>query len=77
MSMEFVTLPDVEVLQATESALLCRIGARDVWVPVRHVGIADLAVRKRGDRGLLIIPAWLTRELRLEDYAAPARRRAS
>lgn len=77
MSREFVTLPDVEVLEATELALLCRVGSREVWVPVKHVGIADRTVRKPGDRGSLSIPTRLARELRLEDYASPARGRAS
>jgi hypothetical protein len=67
MSTEFVTLREVEVLEATDSELLCRIGARNVWVPLAQVGIADRAVRKAGDRGPLVISLRLTRELRLQE----------
>ncbi len=67
--MEFVTLQDVEVLQATDAALCCRVAGREVWVPLAQVGIADQVVRKPGDRGTLIIPDWLARELHLDRYA--------
>jgi hypothetical protein len=76
MSTDFVTLQDVQVLQATELAMLCRIGARDVWIPTRHIGTADRVVRTRGDRGLLVIPTWLVHDLGLDDYVRPGREHA-
>jgi len=38
------------------AVLLCRVGDREVLVPLADIGIADGAVSKPGQRGRLVIP---------------------
>ena len=46
---QFVTLDDVVVVEATDSALLCCVAGREVWVPLPHVWLArDLGLDHHG-----------------------------
>jgi hypothetical protein len=59
-----VVLDDVEVVRETELALLCRIGGQRHWV-ARMQLLAGTDVRHAGDRGRLVLPAWLATERRM------------
>lgn len=56
--METVEFRDAEVLEETVDALLCRIGQKEVAVPLLLLQ-PGTAVRLAGDRGTLVIPRWL------------------
>ena len=56
--MDTVELPDVEVLDASGSDIVCLLGARRITVPSLLMQ-PGTAVRQRGDRGKLVIPRWL------------------
>ena len=49
-------IQDVQVIQERDGGLLCRVGDREVLVPLADIGIADGAVSKPGQRGRLVIP---------------------
>jgi hypothetical protein len=53
-----VTLQDVEVIGDTGLALHCVHGGKDVWVGHDQL-LPGSTIRKVGDRGVLVIPAWL------------------
>ena len=48
---------NVECLRATERAILCRIGNREVWIPQSQVD-EDSEVYALGHRGKLVITEW-------------------
>jgi hypothetical protein len=52
-----VDLDDVEVLREGGLAILCRIGAKEVWVPKAQM-LNGTRIRTRGDRGRLVVPRW-------------------
>jgi hypothetical protein len=56
--METVEFRDVEVLDEVVAGLLCRIAAQQVTVPSLLLQ-PRTAVRRAGDRGMLVIPRWL------------------
>ena len=61
---ELVLFQDVRIISSTAPALLCRIGARSVWLPRRHItGKLWCA----GDRGKLFIRRWVARDRQLID----------
>ncbi len=51
-----IIIEDVEVIEQRDGAFLCRVGDREVLVPLADIGIADGVVSKPGQRGRLIIP---------------------
>ena len=53
---DLVPFRDVRVLRSTAPALLCRIGARQVWLPRNHICGKLWCI---GDRGTLFIRRWL------------------
>jgi hypothetical protein len=55
---------DVEVLRDSGTALLCVIGARQVWVPVLEMKYGS-EVAKVGDHGKLVISRWLAEQVGL------------
>lgn len=60
-------LENVEVLQDTEKALLCRIdgiGGLETWLP-RKLFMGGTTVEFKGDFGKVIIPRWLAEERNL------------
>jgi hypothetical protein len=56
--METIEFADVEVLDESVAALLCRIAARRVAVPSLLLQ-PGTTVRQPGDHGTLVIPRWL------------------
>ena len=46
----------VQAIEERDGGLLCRVGDREVLVPLADIGIADGAVSKPGQRGRLVIP---------------------
>lgn len=64
---ELVLFQDVRIISSTAPALLCRIGARSVWLPRRHItGKLWCA----GDRGKLFIRRWVALDRQLIDPLA-------
>jgi len=49
-------IQDVHAIERRDGRLLCRVGDREVLVPLADIGIADGAVSKPGQRGRLVIP---------------------
>ena len=47
---------DVRAIERRDGGLLCRVGEREVLVPLADIGIADDTVSKPGQRGRLVIP---------------------
>jgi hypothetical protein len=59
---ELVLFQDVRIIGSSARALLCRIGARSVWLPRHHItGKLWCA----GDRGKLFIRRWVARDRQL------------
>jgi len=52
-----VTFEDVHVRRDAGLALVCGIGANEVWVPKAQL-LPGTTVRSPGDRGRLIVPRW-------------------
>jgi hypothetical protein len=61
---DFVPFRDVRVIRSTAPALLCRIGARTVWLSRWHI---SGRLWRAGDRGKLFIRRWVARERHLLD----------
>jgi hypothetical protein len=59
---DLVTFSNVRVIESTAADLFCRIGARCVWLPRRHV---SGNLRCAGDRGKLLIRRWIARDRHL------------
>jgi hypothetical protein len=66
---DLVPFQDVRVISSTAPALLCRIGARSVWLPRRHVSGKLWCA---GDRGKLFIRRWVARDRQLIDLHGAA-----
>jgi len=47
---------ETPAIEHRDGGLLCRVGDREVLVPLADIGIADGAVSKPGQRGRLVIP---------------------
>jgi len=63
-------IQDVQAIEERDGGLLCRVGDREVLVPLADIGIADGAVSKPGQRGHLVIPHAVAVALRLNAPAA-------
>ena len=61
---DLVPFQDVRVISSTAPALLCRIGAKSVWLPRRHISGKLWCT---GDRGKLFIRRWVARDRQLID----------
>jgi hypothetical protein len=61
---DLVLFHDVRVIRSTAPALYCRVGAKTVWLPRRHI---SGRLWCRGDRGELRIRRWLARDRYLID----------
>ena len=61
---ELVLFQDVRIIGSTAPALLCRIGARTVWLPRRHI---TGKLWCTGDRGKLFIRRWVALDRNLID----------
>jgi hypothetical protein len=61
---DLIPFEDVRVVRSTAPALLCRIGARNVWLPRWHISGKLWCT---GDRGKLFIRRWVARERNLVD----------
>jgi hypothetical protein len=59
-SATLVRIPNVEVVREASTLLWCRADGREFYVP-REMLVGD-ALRKVGDRGLLIVPDWFARD---------------
>ena len=59
-----VEIADVEVLDYGNLVMRCRVGDRVVWVPPLRV-LTGTTIKKRGDRGQLVLPHDLAVELDL------------
>jgi hypothetical protein len=57
------TFHDVQLLRASD-VNWCRINGRTVLVPPRHFQ-PGTTVHRAGDRGCIVIPSWLARDLGL------------
>ena len=64
-----VLFQDVRVISSTAPALLCRIGARSVWLPRRHI---TGKLWCTGDRGKLFVRRWVARDRGLLDLHGEA-----
>ncbi len=53
-----VAFQDVEVVDDSGGVLACRHRGRPLWVGVHQLA-AGTTVRRKGDRGRLVIPRWL------------------
>jgi hypothetical protein len=60
---DLVRFEEVEVLEVTDAALLCIVAGEEHWIAKSLAVGSDVA--HAGDRGALLIPAWLAREYRL------------
>jgi hypothetical protein len=58
------TFNDVEVVQETEAALLCRIDGRDVWIPKSQID-DDSEVYEKGTEGELVVSQWIAEQKKL------------
>ncbi|MBA2708700.1 MAG: hypothetical protein H0U59_12920 [Gemmatimonadaceae bacterium] len=56
-----VTIEGVEVTVATAKALLVTKDGKENWVPLSQLKDGT-TVKKRGDKGRIILPAWLAKE---------------
>ena len=63
-------IQDVQAIARRDGSLLCRVGDREVLVPLADIGIADGAVSKPGQRGRLVLPQTVAASLGL--LKAPA-----
>ena len=61
---DLVPFEDVRVIRSTAPALLCRIGARSVWLSRWHISGKLWCT---GDRGKLFIRRWVARDRNLID----------
>jgi hypothetical protein len=61
---EEMTFEDVEVVGDDGLALKCVVEGRAVWIGHLQI-LPGSSVRAVGDRGRLVIPAWLARDLGL------------
>ena len=61
---DLVPFEDVRIIRSTAPALLCRIGARSVWLSRWHISGKLWCT---GDRGKLFIRRWVARERNLID----------
>jgi hypothetical protein len=61
---ERVEISDVEVLDYGGLVMRCRVGDRIVWLPPLRM-LAGTEIKKRGDRGRLVLPHDLAVELGL------------
>ena len=59
-SSTLVRIPNVEVVREASTLLWCRADGRECYVP-REMLFGD-ALRKVGDRGLLVVPDWFARD---------------
>ena len=59
---DLVQFQDVHVIAATAPALRCRIGDKCVWLPRSQISGKLWCT---GDRGKLLIPRWVARDLHL------------
>ena len=59
-----VEFADVEVLEYGGPVMCCRVGDRVVWVPALRV-LPGTEIKKRGDRGRLVLPTELAVDLGL------------
>jgi hypothetical protein len=66
---DLIPFEDVRVVRSTGPALLCRIGARNVWLPRWHISGKLWCT---GDRGKLFIRRWVARDRNLIDAAGAA-----
>ena len=60
-----VPFQNVRIMRSTAIALLCRIGARRVWLPRQHI---RGRIFSTGDRGDLGIRHWVARDRGLLDH---------
>ena len=67
-----VILQDVEVIGDTGLALHCVQGDKHVWVGHSQL-LPGSTIRKVGDRGVLVIPAWLADTLDWNRPTPPAK----
>lgn len=58
------TFDDVEVVQETEAALLCRIDGKDVWIPKSQID-DDSEVYEKGTEGELVVSQWIAEQKKL------------
>lgn len=61
---DLVPFKDVRIIRSTATALLCRIGSRDVWLPRGHISGKLWCI---GDRGKLFIRRWVADDRNLID----------
>ena len=61
---DLVVFSNVRVIKSTAGDLFCRIGARSVWLPRRHV---SGNLRGAGDSGKLLVRRWVARDRHLID----------
>ena len=61
---EKVRIDDVEILRATDKAVLCQIEDQQVWIPQSQID-DDSEVWKEGDTGTLIVSDWIAKEKKL------------
>lgn len=59
-----VEIADVEVLDSGDLVMRCRVGDKIVWIPALRV-LTGTKIKKRGDRGRLVLPCDLAVELGL------------
>lgn len=65
---QLTEVPDVEVLRATDKALLCKIEKEEVWVP-RSVVDDSSEVQEEHDSGTLVVQSWFAKKTdELRDY---------
>ena len=66
---DLVPFQDVTVIRSTAPALLCRVGAKTVWLPRGHISGKLWCT---GDRGKLFIRRWVARDRQLIDLEGSA-----
>ena len=61
-----VEICDVEAINSTPKALLCRLeDGREVWIP-RSVVDEESEVHDEGDQGVLVVAGWFAEKEELE-----------
>lgn len=68
----FRSIKDVECIRETEKGLLVRIGGTNLqeWLPKSQIHHAQSEVRKKGDKGTLVVAAWWAKKLDEKDPLA-------
>lgn len=65
MARQYVEIEDVEVLKATDKALLVYVDSTEIWLPRSQIH-ASSAVDAQGDKGQIVVTKWIAEQKEIE-----------